>query len=214
MQKTAADIRNAYYALIDRLTGVRTRILPVVGNQRPLNFPDWHLLSEGMLLTAWTHWEELNRQLFIHDLATDAGGMLRKDVKATGFRYKHSDARVAELVVDHPDPSRFIDWNRHEDVKKRADALLSPNHRFTLLVAPRTTTLADIKKVRNAIAHNSDSAWESFMKMVRNAPYSLTAGQRKGLTVGRFLTSHTINGVSILEHYLQNLRDAAHDLVP
>lgn len=214
MARTAIDARTDYHDLLTRLTTIAGKVVANTGNQRTFSFPDWHALSEGVLLSAWTRWESLLRELFILDLATDAGGALCRDVRSAGFRYVKSAERLAEAIVDHPDSSRFIDWNKLDDIKKRADDLLSPGHRFGSIVAPQKTTIEQIAKVRNAIAHNSDTAWAKFITVITNAPYSLSQSQRKGITVGRFITSHNVGGARVLNHFLDTLRAAAQTLVP
>jgi len=214
MTRTPVDARNEYRALLARLLRTSRRVVAVSGNRQPLSFPDWHLLSEGVLLTAWSSWEAYLRQLFILDLATDTAGVLRRDIRAAGFRYTQSPLRLAEAIVDHPDPSRFVEWSRLGDIKGRANSLLGPTHRYGAIPPARETTIEHLVKVRNAIAHNSDTAWDKFSTLIRNAPYTLTPSQRRGITVGRFLTSHRVGGRTVLHHFLHELGVAACDLVP
>jgi hypothetical protein len=214
MTRTAVDARTDYHDLLTRLTTISAKVSSNAGNSRTFSFPDWHQLSEGILLSAWARWESLLRELFILDLSTDTGGVLCRNVRATGFRYGRSATRLAEAIVDHPDASRFIDWNRLGDIEKRADDLLSVGHRFGRIVAPQKTTIEQIAKIRNAIAHNSDTAWEKFITVITNAPYSLSKNQRKGITVGRFITSHDVGGVKVITHFIDTLRSASSVLVP
>jgi len=64
------------------------------------------------------------------------------------------------------------------------------------------------------VAHKSDRAWEGFMKMVEDKPFSLGKGQKKGLTVGRFLSSHEWNNKKVLSECFTIYRDNANHLVP
>lgn len=211
---TDVEIRDAFVALIDRLNGVRTRTSALAGNQQPLSFPDWHVLAEGVLLYAWTGWEGFLRSLFITDLATNPDSVLRRDVRAGGFRYAGSAERIASMVVDHPDESKFVEWSSIDAVKDRATSMFPKGHRYGAVAGNRLAEVRRTKVVRNAVAHKSDNAWADFIDLVAKQPYSLTASQRKGLTVGRFLVAHQVGGLSVMEHYLTNLRSAATDLVP
>ena len=211
---TDTDIRDSFTSLIDRLNGVRTRTAALSGNRQPLSFPDWHVLAEGVLLYAWTGWETFLRSLFVMDLATDTGSVLRKDVKAGGFRYAGSPMRIASMIVDHPDDGKFVEWNSIDSVRSRADSMLPNGHRYGSVTGNQIGEVRRTKTVRNAVAHKSDAAWASFIELVSMQPYSLTSNQRKGLTVGRFLVGHKIAQQSVLEHYLTNLRACATALVP
>lgn len=71
-----------------------------------------------------------------------------------------------------------------------------------------------MKRIRNAVAHKSDRAWDSFKLLVRAAPFSLTAKQMKGITVGRFLVSHNWNSNRVILECFSIHRDNAMHLVP
>ncbi|PZA14263.1 hypothetical protein DNK49_22805 [Azoarcus communis] len=70
------------------------------------------------------------------------------------------------------------------------------------------------KRLRNSVAHKSDKAWDSFIKLVSEPPFSLTANQRKGVTPGRFLVTQQWEGKVVLHHALDTLENAALTLVP
>jgi hypothetical protein len=176
-------------------------------------FPESHKIHEGFLLSVWTSWESMLRELFVSDLALTPGGALRQDIKAAGFRLKGSPDRLAELIVGHPDEHRFVEWNRVDDVVKRADALLGPNHRFTPL-GQQPAVIEQIVKSRNAIAHRSDQAWAKFTTMARNQPYSLSPRSMRGITVGRFLSSNRVGTQFVIEYFIDELRNRATRIVP
>lgn len=52
------------------------------------------------------------------------------------------------------------------------------------------------------------------MSLVSEPPFNLAANQRRGLTPGRFLSSHNWNGAPIIQTSIGVLRAAAHALVP
>lgn len=205
------DHRDEFVATIDHLEAVAGKIAGLLGRGGVLTFPDHHKLSEGLFLSAWTHWEEFIRQLVIDDLSEDPSGFVRKDVKA--FRLKGAARRIAERILFHPDhPQRFVEWD-YGLVKARADTFLPANHRFAANL-PRNGDLERMKRIRNAIAHKSDRAWESFRNLVSNQPFALTGNQRKGLTVGRFLVAHRWNGQPVLMETFAVHRTHARHLVP
>ncbi|KAB2969672.1 MAG: hypothetical protein F9K18_00840 [Thermoanaerobaculia bacterium] len=198
------------------------------GPNRILSAPDSHKIAEGLFLSAVTHWEEFCQALLVLDIATQAGGKLRKEVRA--FRTTNAPQRLAELLVTHIDhPNGFHDWSDFLRVCARADAFLPSGHRFappppappatqpaqkTALATAVVDDLVMFKRIRNAIAHKTDKAWESFMSLARGAPFNLQPAQRKGITPGRFLVSQQWSGSVAIHHALTTLETASKTLVP
>jgi hypothetical protein len=74
--------------------------------------------------------------------------------------------------------------------------------------------LAILKRIRNATAHKSDYAWDSFRNLAKTAPFSVTPSQMKGITVGRFLSAHKWNGRPVIQEGIRLLKANAQVLVP
>jgi len=207
---TQSDHRDEFIATLDHLVSVATKVAGALGRGGVFTFPDHHKISEGLFLSAWTHWEEFIRLLLIDDLAEDPAGFVRKDIRR--FRVKGAPRRIAERVLFHPDhPERFVEWD-FGLVKSRADSFLPPKHRFAAAL-PRAADLEKLKRIRNAIAHKSDRAWSSFRCLVTEAPFSLESRQLRGLSVGRFLSSHDWNHHRVLDESFVVLRQNALHLV-
>ena len=121
---------------------------------------------------------------------------------------------MAERVVNHPDaPNAFADWSDYSLVATRADQFLAAGHRFVRPL-PQNGDIVMIKRIRNAIAHKSDRAWNSFIGLVSDAPFSLTPNARRGITPGRFLYSHMWSNHRVMKNSLIVLRAAANAIVP
>src|SRR5690606_2197073 len=86
MPASAVDIRADFETTLNHVTDAFTRLKAASGNGKPLSFPDLHKTTDGLFLSAWTYWEQFLRELLVFELATDANGVLRKEVKANGFR--------------------------------------------------------------------------------------------------------------------------------
>ena len=152
------------------------------------------------------------REVLWLDLATDPGGVLMKDVRSV--RTKNAPYRLAERILNHPDhPEKFVEWSDYNAVAKRARAMLGPGHRFTNPL-PQLQDIEKLKRMRNAIAHKSDRAWDSFVTLVKAPPFSLVGTQMRGLTPGRFLYSHQWGGTTVMQYATATLRAAAHVVVP
>lgn len=214
MATTAPDIRDDFLNTLTHVDSAFGKLCANTGRSKVLTFPDLHKTSEGLFLSAWTHWEQFLRELFIFELATDPNGKLRKEIKAAGFRLKRSHLRLAELLADHPDENKWVEWSSIDAVRDRADVLLSAGHRFSTLTNAQLIDARRLKKIRNAVAHKSDKAWRDFRKLVQAAPYSLAANSMRGLTTGRFLAAHKVGTDLVFTHSIQVLRSAAQTLVP
>lgn len=209
---SAQAIRAEYLATLVHIDSVFPKLQGNLGRHGIFTFPDVHKLTEGLFLSAWTYWEGLLRSLISYDLATDTNGVLRRD--ARHFRYGNAPYRLAERILNHPDhPERFVEWSDYGLVVARANEFLGQGHRFVSPL-PQSDDLVRLKRIRNAIAHNSDKAWESFTALVSEVPFNLSPVQRRGITPGRFLSSHLWNGAPVIQTSVGVLRAAANALAP
>lgn len=207
-----ATIRDGYLETLTHIETVYSKLTAQVGRGRPFAFPDVHKLTEGLFLSAWTYWEGFLFDLLLDDLGSDVNGILRCEVSK--FRTKNAPFRLADFILTHPDhPEKFVEWSDYNLVVKRADEFLGPNHRFVSSL-PQGEDIMKLKRIRNAIAHRSDKAWDSFISLATSAPFSLTPGQRKGITPGRFLYAHQWNNTAVMNNSVLVLRAAANVLVP
>ncbi len=209
--KTVNQSKTEIQVTLNHIRLVYNKLSNQSGRGKHFTFPDAHKLTEGLLLSIWTHWEEFIQEILIIDLATASDGFLKKDIKK--FRTKGAPLRYAEKILNHPDsPDKFIEWD-YGIVQKRANNYLATGHRYPQSLA-RQNDIDKLKRVRNGIAHKSDRAWTSFLKLVKEAPFNLAKNQIKGLTVGRFAFSHTWNGNSVLIESINVIEACVNELVP
>jgi hypothetical protein len=210
--RTATEIRDEYFDSLNHIDSAYVKICGQVGRGQLLSFPDIHKLSEGLFLNALTYWEALCRDLMVTDLATVKAGALLSEIKK--FRTKNAPYRLAERMLNHPDhPNKFVEWSSIESIVSRADEFLGLGHRYAL-IATEKQNLAKLKKIRNAIAHKSDKAWDNFSSLIRGAPFNLTGKQCRGVTPGRFIYAHKWGGVTVMKKTLTVLENAAKILIP
>lgn len=210
--RTHAEIRDEYIDSLNHISSAYGKICGQVGRGHLLSFPDVHKLSEGLFLSALTYWEALCRDLMVTDLATVGAGVLRSEIKQ--FRTKNAPYRLAERMLNHPDhPDKFVEWSSFDSIVSRANEFLGTGHRYVLTNTEKQD-LAKIRKIRNAIAHKSDKAWENFSTLIRGAPFNLTGVQCRGVTPGRFIYAHQWGGATVMSKTLSVLENAARTLVP
>jgi hypothetical protein len=156
---TQTDLRKSLVDSLDHVDAAFGRLQKALGKGKPLEFPDVHKTSEGLFLSAWASWEWFVRELMITDLVSDKRGFLLR--RATAIRSSRATRELAVRVLGHPDEDAWIEWASMERVVDRADALLGSGHRFAAL-DPLKPGVNQLRKIRNAVAHKSDKAWEDF----------------------------------------------------
>lgn len=206
-------LRDQFLDTLRHIGNVLTKVTQSSGPQGFLSAPDLHKLAEGLFLSAWTHWEQFTHYLLVEDLATIATSKLHRGVRQ--FRTKGAAWRLANSLLSHPDhPRKFIEWSDYADVVSRANEFLGAGNRFAATPLPRRGDIDLLKRVRNAIAHRSDKAWDSFIRLCRDPPFAIPPPQMKGMTPGRFLVAHTWNNQPVLRDTISMLDAAARHLVP
>jgi len=206
-------LRDEFLGTLTHIGGVLTKVTHNCGPRGFLSPPDLHKLAEGLFLSAWTHWEQFTHYLLVEDLATNPTSKLHRGVRQ--FRTAGASWRLANQMLSHPDhPQKFVEWSDYAAVLSRANEFLGAGNRFAATPLPRRGDLELLKRVRNAIAHRSDRAWESFLSLCRAAPFSIPPARMKGITPGRFLVANTWNGQTVLRDALSLLEGAARHLVP
>jgi hypothetical protein len=207
------DLRDELLGTLTHIEGILTKVTQNSGPHGFLSAPDLHKIAEGLFLSAWTHWEQFTHYLLIEDLSTIASSRLHRSVRQ--FRTAGAAWRLANQLLSHPDhPQRHVEWSDYASVVSRANEFLGAGNRFAATPLPRRGDLDLLKRVRNAVAHRSDRAWNSFLTLCRSAPFSLTPAQMRGITPGRFLVAHNWNGHPVLRDTIALLEAAAHHLVP
>jgi hypothetical protein len=207
------DLRDEFLATLTHIGSIATKVSQHSGPRGFLSPPDLHKIAEGLFLSAWTHWEQFTHYLLIEDLATNQNSKLHRGVSQ--FRTRGAAWRLANQLLSHPDhPQRFIEWSDYASVLSRANEFLGAGNRFAATPLPRRGDLDLLKRVRNAVAHRTDRAWESFLSLCRAAPFSIPPAGMRGITPGRFLATHNWNGQPVLREAITMLEAAAKHLVP
>jgi hypothetical protein len=207
------ELRDEFLKALTHIGNVLTKVMQNSGAGGFLIESDLHTIAEGLFLSAFTHWEQFTRYLLIADLANSPTSTLHREVQQ--FRDADAPMRLATQLLKHPDhPQKFIEWSNYADIVSRANQFLGAGNRFAATPLPRRNDLELLKRVRNAVAHRSDKAWASFLDLCEDPPFQIPPAQIVGITPGRFLVAHDINGQPILRDAIVLLDAAAHHLVP
>lgn len=115
----------------------------------------------------------------------------------TPARYVHPP-NVAAAKKFVRDGRSYAKWERAAEVAARAEQFFRKGWPYADVLRARQSALEDARLIRNAIAHDSEAAWQGFEAVARRHLTALPAN----LTVGGFLIT-TKAGTSPPESYLE-----------
>ena len=149
------------------------------GNNR-LTEAQMYLISEAIMFKGFSSYERLLEEIFV----LYCRGM--KDVKGRTIKsYIHPEnAGHARSILKSS--MNFLEWNSVDTVISRCDVYLEDGNPIKSALAANRASLEIIRKIRNAIAHNSDEAWAQYRKVLIS---ELGALPLKVPKVGEFLVT-------------------------
>lgn len=149
------------------------------------------IVTEGVFVNAFSQFERFLEETFI--LYTRQRPT-RSGTKVSSF-ITPKDGRHAREILKSSMP--FLEWNDPEKLIRRCEIYLGRDDPIKISISTSRTRLANMKKVRNAIAHSSPEAEKSYASAVR-AELRIAPLQR--LQPGEFLLLTDPNSSS--EHFL------------
>lgn len=148
---------------LDREIAVATRTVSLAGETRrqPAR-TTIQALYESAFLRTFTAWERFLESTFFEHL-------LRQDLpqKLSSNRYYNPPSRKAayELLLGG---QRYLDWTEPATIVARAQAVFKRGTPFRAPLDGNAALLREMKRIRNAIAHDSQGARDKFGKLVRS----------------------------------------------
>jgi hypothetical protein len=165
-------------------------------------------MTETAFLRAFLGWEAFLEESFVLYLSG------KKPPRGRGpsrYTFPPTIEKAREWVV--PEGHHFARWNLAADVASRAERHFKSGGPFASVLRSNQNILEDARVIRNAIAHDSASAYDRFERVVRTA---LTTVPPR-LTVGGFLNTVVPRSnppISYLEFYIGKIHFAAQQIVP
>lgn len=156
-------------------------------------------LYEAAFLRAYTAWERFLESVFFDYLLGHA-----PLGKKGPSRYYTPPSRQAAKLVLCPQ-QKFLDWTDPVRVIDRCRGVFRSRDPVSSALGSYAATLMEMKKIRNAIAHDSSVARESFSKLVRSKVRTLPPR----CTPGSFLSMripYAHSPRSFFEDYAENLK--------
>lgn len=165
-------------------------------------------ITELAFLRAFLAWETFLEQSFVLYLA---GQKPPRGLAPKRYAFPPDHQTAISWVI--PEGRRYARWTVPGEVWARAERFFQGGRPFVRVLRGNQQVLDEAHLIRNAIAHESPSARQTFENVVRNKLGTLPVN----VTVGGFLGS-TIPGIappaSFLEFYLGKIESAALQIVP
>lgn len=130
-------------------------------NERKLTRAQRDLLVESIFFNAFRNYEEFIREIFIL-YCLEKKSSKRPNSKSY---IKPKNFLHAEQLIKSSMP--FLDWTSPDTIIDRADLFLHNGHPVKLPYTTHRQQLANFKRIRNHIAHNSIESEKDFLKVVR-----------------------------------------------
>lgn len=165
-------------------------------------------LTELAFLHAFQAWEVFIEESFILYLW---GRRAPRGRAPRRYAFPPDRRTAAEWVI--PEGREYAQWTHAQYVRERAERFFKEGRPFSPVLMGNQNLLNEIRVIRNAIAHKSQSVRDKFETVVRAKLGTLPAN----LTVGGFLgttTPGTVPPVSFLESYFDKIELAARLIVP
>lgn len=164
-------------------------------------------MIEMAFLRAFLGWELFLEESFVLFLAGQKPPRGRAPYRHT---FPPDLDKAREWVV--PEGRDYAKWNIAAQVASRAERHFRSGGPFASVLRAIQNTLEDARFIRNAIAHDSTSAFDRFEMVVRTALPTVPPK----LTVGGFLSTTkpgTTPPISFLEFYIGKIDSAARQIV-
>jgi hypothetical protein len=138
---------------------------PATGATTGISSDQMHLLSEGVLFSAFRAYENFINELFLYYCIGEPA--ICGDVPAS-YLNTSSVEKAYELVKSS---QPFLDWASPDNVIKRSETYLDDGFRIKSAYASNITTYRELHKLRNHIAHNSKESLKAYEKVLsQNLP--------------------------------------------
>lgn len=137
-------------------------------------------LAEAIAFRIYRSYERFARALFLHGCTSD------KTPKGTPIvsKLRCENWDTAEEILKAG--NRFLDWGNPASTMKLAGLIFENGFPMKEVISPIHSTLTDLQRVRNFIAHDSHEAMDGFRKVILNY---VSTGSAEPDNAGKLLLS-------------------------
>ncbi|RYG13927.1 MAG: hypothetical protein EON92_03900 [Burkholderiales bacterium] len=171
-------------------------------SKNALNLSQIRAFSESSLLLGYRAFESFVRDAFL----LYASGKSTANGRKISSYLAPKDADHAERMMKAGKP--FLDWFGPESVVDRSELYLATSSHLRTAFTASSSSLKEIKHVRNHVAHNSSESAAAFSRVLISYHGVLPLSTP---SVGEYLLlqSRTVVGTYVLRQYLGTLRNVA-----
>lgn len=115
-------------------------------------------LAEAVIFKSYRLYERLSRHTFLYycvQTTTLSGAEVNSKLKCT-------DSAIAESILKAG--NKFLDWGNVDSTRKLANLVFDQGFPVVDLLSPVASTLTDLQRFRNFVAHDSEEAANAFRK--------------------------------------------------
>lgn len=115
-------------------------------------------LAEAVIFKSYRLYERLSRHAFLYycvETVTLSGAAVKSKLKC-------ADVATAESILKAG--NKFLDWGSVDTTRKLANLVFEEGFPVVEFISPMASTLTDLQRFRNFVAHDSDEAASAFRK--------------------------------------------------
>jgi hypothetical protein len=117
-----------------------------------------HFMAEAVVFRLYRIYERLTRAAFLNycvDSKTPSGADVRSKLRC-------NDWDTAEAILKSG--NKFLDWGNVESTRRMANLVFMDGFPISDIVSPIASTLTDLQRFRNFVAHDSEEAATGFKR--------------------------------------------------
>ncbi len=159
-----------------------------------------HFIGEMIMLRLFTIFEDSVAEL-AYKIA--AGGKYLNGTSAALIirASRAQDSRALFLSHGRTKPIYNLKWTKAKYIRESVDNIIPATEKFITTAQAHGQIIEDMRRVRNALAHNTTSARSDFRDVIRQ-----TYGAHINLTPGVFLISTKRTKICLINRYLSSTK--------
>ena len=120
-----------------------------------------HMLTESIFFNGYRQYENFLRDIFLL-YCQEKNTLTDKTVRSylRPKNYLHTESMIKSAMP-------FLDWTSPNTIIQRAEIYLKDGYPIRLPYTSKRETIADLKKLRNHIAHKSEESLEQYKRVLR-----------------------------------------------
>jgi len=159
-----------------------------------------HFIGEMIMLRLFTIFEDTVAEL-AYKIAAGGKYLNGKSPMLIARASRAQDSRALFLTHGRAKPFSHLKWTKARYIRESIETVIPANEKFIVAAQIHGQTIEEMRRTRNALAHNTTSARSDFRDVIRQ-----TYGAHIALTPGVFLISTKRSNVCQMNRYLSSTK--------